>query len=66
MSDHQWTVKLTGKVDSAAARVTADGWQVGPNGDLAFFNGQTRHGVFDPFFVRAFAAGTWTDVSLYA
>jgi hypothetical protein len=57
---HEWTVYLS-TMDTA--RVSADSWQVGPNGDLAFINEEERGR--DPFFVRAFAAGTWREVSLY-
>lgn len=44
-------------------QVTADGWQIGVNGDLVFVN--DPYGS-RPFFLRAFAAGTWLEVSLYA
>lgn len=43
-------------------RVDADGWQVGPNGDLVFFNGGGSHQIL----TRAYAAGRWQTVTLYA
>lgn len=57
--DHEW--KVSRGVDIASETVIAEGWQIGPNGDLAFGNGLNTH---DPFFVRAFAKGTWEEVSL--
>jgi hypothetical protein len=56
-----WTV--TRGISKSSERVTADAWLLGPNGDLVFYNGEPS---VDQFFVRAFAAGTWEKVSLYA
>jgi hypothetical protein len=58
---HEWEVYLN---TTDTAHVSADSWQVGPNGDLVFINEGERGR--DPFFVRAFAAGTWREVRSYA
>lgn len=60
MTEHTWSVKAS---HGGTERVTADAWQIGPNGDLAFFNEERGE---KPFFVRAFAAGRWTEVWLFA
>lgn len=57
---HTWTVYLS---NGGSVRVEADGWQVGPNGDLTFINGPYNS---RPFFVQAFASGTWREVSQFA
>lgn len=59
---HEWTVSLG--LGATSERVESDGWQIGPNGDLVFINIDERGR--EPFFIRAFAAGRWVEVSLYA
>lgn len=59
-ADHEWTVT---KEAGGVVRVTAEGWQIGPNGDLAFGNGLNGP---NPFYVRAFSKGIWREVNLYA
>jgi hypothetical protein len=58
--EHEWCVSLS---NGDEGRVSADGWQVTSNGDLLFINGPYDR---EPFYVRAFAAGTWKEVWLYA
>lgn len=58
---HEWEVDLG--LDRRSERVHADGWQVTTNGDLLFLNAERGR---EPFFLRAFATGTWREVSLYA
>lgn len=58
---HEWHVIL----DDNEVSVSADGWQVSPNGDLVFLNAP-EEGHRNPFFLRAFAVGTWKEVQLYA
>lgn len=57
---HEWEVVIG---IGNRERVKSDAWQIGPNGDLVFLNGD---GGRDTFFVRAFATGTWKEVQLYA
>jgi hypothetical protein len=61
--DNVWTVTYMDGDALTEERVYADGWQVSGNGDLAFMN-DPRSAT--PFFTRAYAAGTWQTVSLYA
>jgi hypothetical protein len=58
-----WIVRVN---ERQSTRVTADGFQIGPNGDLLFVNRATSYGSesFDP--VRAFAAGSWVEVEPYS
>lgn len=61
--DNIWRVTHWDGAVKAETRVVAESWQVGSNGDLAFGNGLNG---MSPFFTRAFAAGTWATVELYA
>jgi hypothetical protein len=58
-ADHEWSITKEG---GGVVRVIAEGWQIGPNGDLLFANGLNG---LNPFCVRAFAKGTWREVNIY-
>jgi len=60
---HEWTVTYMDGDDKTTERVWADAWNVSANGDLAFLN--DPYGS-EPFFHRAYAAGTWLTVRLFA
>lgn len=57
---HEWIVTThTG----ATRQHRADRFDVTKNGDLVLMNGP---GVEGPYYVRAYAAGMWREVSLFA
>jgi len=58
---NEW--EITFKVGRLTERHYADGWQVGPNGDLLLVNDPYGQ---KPFPIRAFAAGVWETISLFA
>lgn len=61
--DNEWIVTYMDGDAKTTERLYAGGWQIGPNGDLAFLDKPYSD---RPLFLRAFAAGTWLTVSFYA
>lgn len=61
--DNTWTIKYMDGDTRTSEQVIAEGWQIGPSGDLVFLNDPYSQ---KPFYTRAFAKGVWLEVSLYA
>src|SRR3990167_5419152 len=57
---HEWTITYLDGTEMTTTRITADGWQIAPSGDLAFLN---EPWGARPFYLRAFAKGVWLSVS---